>query len=166
LTSPPSTPGDLARAEKLYKQAFRLGNTTAAFNLAVTYQNLGRYRNAVGWFRRALAAGDPSAILELAKAELFGLGTRRNVAAAISKLRRVARGGAFTAPLERTEAMLIIADALRNGWLVRRDYPQALGWLRKAARLGSDAAKGLLAEEEPVKTRRTRGRRRMARVAR
>ena len=58
LTSPPCNPSDLARGEKLYKRAFRIGNTTAGINLAVTYQNLGRYRDAVRWFRRASAAGD------------------------------------------------------------------------------------------------------------
>ena len=147
LTSPPSTPSDLARGEKLYKRAFRLGNTTAALNLAATYQNLGRYRDAEQWFRRALAAGDPSALLELAKAELSGMGTRRNVPSAFERLRRLASGVAFTAPFERMEAMLIMADAFRNGWLVRRDYPQALRLLRKAVSLGSDAARGLLADE-------------------
>lgn len=147
LTSPPSTPSNLARGEKLYKRAFRLGNTTAALNLAVTYQNIGRYRDAVRWFRRALAAGDTSALLELAKAELSGMGTRRNVAAALDRLRRLASGVAFTAPFERTEAMLIMADAFRNGWLVRRDYPQAIRLLRKAASLGSEAARGLIADE-------------------
>lgn len=147
LTAPPCNSNDLARGEKLYKKAFRLGNTTAAINLAVTYQNLGRYRDAVRWFRRASAVGDSRALFELAKAELFGVGTRRNVAAAISKLDQVARGLAFAAPFERAEAMVIMADALRNGWLVRRDYHQAIRLLRKAASLGSDAAKGLLADE-------------------
>ncbi|MDQ3365030.1 MAG: tetratricopeptide repeat protein [Myxococcota bacterium] len=146
LTSPPSSSSNLAR-DTLYKRAFRLGNTTAALNLAATYQNLGRYRDAVRWFRRALAAGDPSALLELAKAELLGMGTRRNVPAAFERLRRLARGVAFTAPFERTEAMEIMADAFRNGWLVRRDYPQAIRLLRKAASLGSDAARGLLVDE-------------------
>lgn len=41
--------------------------------------------------------------------------------------------------------MVIMADTLRNGWPVRRDYPQAIRLLRKAASLGSDAAQGLLA---------------------
>ena len=34
--------------------------------------------------------------------------------------------------------------AARHGWLLRRDYPEARRWLRKAKRLGSEAAKGLL----------------------
>ncbi len=144
LTSPPSSARDLARGVKLYKRAVRLGNTTAALNLAATYQNLGRHQAAVRWFRRAWAAGDTSALLELAKAELLGVGTRRNVPAAFERLRLLARC-ASAAPFEREEAMLVMADALRNGWLVRRDYPQAIRLLRKAASLGSDAAQGLLA---------------------
>lgn len=75
------------------------------------------------------------------------MGTRRNVPAAFERLRRLARGVAFTAPFERAEAMEIMADAFWNGWLVRRDYPQAIRLLRKAASLGSDAARGMLVDE-------------------
>jgi TPR repeat protein len=131
---------------RLYRRAFGLGDTTAALNLAATYQNLGRYRDAVRWFRRALAAGDSSALLELARAELYGIGTRRDVPAAITKLRRVARDIASMSQLEREDAMTTMADALRNGWLVRRDYDEALRWFRRAAHVGSNAAKGMLAD--------------------
>lgn len=63
----------VAEAERLYRKAFRRGAVHAAINLACTYQNLGRYRDAVRWFRRALAAGDVSAAVEVARAELYGL---------------------------------------------------------------------------------------------
>ncbi len=114
----------LARAEKLYRRAFRLGNPTAADNLAATYQNLGRYRDAVRWHRRAAEAGSATAPLELARAELYGVGTRRNSRAAFVTLRRLVRQRLGWNNWLRIEAMQLMADSLMNGWLVRRDHAQ------------------------------------------
>jgi uncharacterized protein len=125
----------LAQAEKLYRRAFHLGAYTAADNLAATYQNLGRYRDAVRWFRRAAAAGSPTASLEIARAELYGTGTRRNERAAFAKLERLARQRLGWNNWLRIEAMQLMADALMNGWLVRRDYARGEAWLRRAAKL-------------------------------
>lgn len=131
---------------RLYRRAFQLGDTTAAYNLACTYQNLGDYRTAVTWFRRALAAGDLSAELPLAQAELSGSGTRRNPKAALGRLERIARarGTEWFSQFDREQAMIALAAALRDGWVLRRDYPASLRWLRRAAKLGSAEAKGLL----------------------
>src|SRR5262249_42755273 len=82
----------LRNAIGLYRKAFKLGNTTAGYNLACTYQNLESYRAAVLWYRRVLAAGDLSALVPLAQAELYGRGATRNVTAALTKLHRIARG--------------------------------------------------------------------------
>ncbi len=125
----------LARAEKLYRRAFRLGEDTAAENLAATYKNLGRYRDAVRWYRRAATAGSPTAPLELARAELYGTGTRRDARAAFVTLRRLARQRLGWNNWLRVEAMQLMADALMNGWLVRRDHAQGEAWLRRAAKL-------------------------------
>jgi len=40
--------------------------------------------------------------------------------------------------------MLILADVLISGWPVRRNYAEGVRWLHRAAKLGSNAAKGLL----------------------
>ncbi len=37
-----------------------------------------------------------------------------------------------------------MADALINGWPVRRNYDEGIGWLRRAAKLGSAVAKAML----------------------
>jgi TPR repeat protein len=136
----------VARAIVLYRAAFRLGEPTAAFNLACTYQNLGRYREAVAWYRRADAAGDISAGFELARAELYGLGTRRNVRGAFARLERLAARPTRYWPRnsDRIEAILVMADALITGWPVRRDYRKGRRWLARAAALGSDIAKAML----------------------
>jgi TPR repeat protein len=44
--------------------------------------------------------------------------------------------------------MLLVSHCLREGWLVIRDYSAALRWLRRAARVGSAAAAGLLRDLE------------------
>jgi TPR repeat protein len=136
--------GAFSEAENLYKLAFRLGDAMAAYNLACTYQNLGKFSEAVRWFNRCLKVGYLGALIPLAYAELYGVGTRRNAAAAFIKLRRVARGGKHFCQFDQEEAMLAMADALRNGWVVQRDFNAAIVWLRRAAKLGSVAAKGIL----------------------
>lgn len=148
LTRRPGRRGQLDRAARLYRQAFHLGDTTAGYNLACSYQNVGERRRAVRWFRKVLAAGDRSALMPLALAELYGTGTRRNVPAAMKKLEVVARGGSWFAPIEREEAMLLVARCLREGWLVIRDHSAALRWLRRARQVGSAAAAGLLRDLE------------------
>jgi TPR repeat protein len=140
----------LAQAEKLYRRAFRLGYETAAENLAATYQNLGRYREAVRWYRRAAAAGSPTAPLELARAELYGAGTRRNVRAAFVRLERLARQRLGWNNWLRVEAMHLMADALMNGWLVRRDYSRGEALLRQAAKLDPATTTRLVDLAEPA----------------
>ncbi len=123
-----------------------MGDGAGAYNLACTYQNLGDYRKAVAWFRRALDAGDLSALVPLAQAELYGCGTRRNSKAALAKLQRIAgwNNVSWISPFDREQAMIVLAASLRDGWLLRRDYPASLKWLRRAAKLGSAEAIGLL----------------------
>lgn len=146
LTKSPGSTAHLAEASRLYRQAFRLGYVTAGYNLACTYQNLGDHAAAVRWFRRTLDAGDRSALMPLAQAELHGAGMRKDVPAALKKLKLVAVRERWFTQFEREQAMLLIARCLLEGWLVKRDYGAALGWLRRAARVGSAEAKGLLSD--------------------
>lgn len=91
LTRRPGDRSRLPKAARPYRAAFRLGDATAAYNLACTYQNLGEHRAVVRWYRRTLAAGDLSALWPLAEAELYGLGTERDaVDALVTKLTRLA----------------------------------------------------------------------------
>ncbi len=135
LTPIGHSPRALAQAENLYRRAFRLGDNTAAENLAATYQNLGRYRDAVRWYRRAESAGSATAPLEIARAELYGTGARRDARAAFARLERLARQRLGWNNWLRREAMDLMADALMNGWLVRRDHARGDAWRRRAAQL-------------------------------
>lgn len=135
-----------AAARTLYRSAYARGDITAAYNLAATFQNMGNFKQAVTWFRRALRGGDISALLPLARAELFGLGTRRNIHAAVTKLRRLADSELELHPPYwlQCEAMIVLADAYISGWPLPRDYKRGVQWLERAAELNSAPAKALL----------------------
>ncbi len=134
----------LHRGIALYRKAFRYGYTAGGYNLAVTYQNRGQLRAAVAWFRRVVEAGDLSALLPLALAEFHGCGTVRRPAAAISKLRRIARGGRWFTQFDQEQAMVTLARLLLDGWVIGRDHRAAVRWLERATSLGSAEARGLL----------------------
>jgi TPR repeat protein len=133
---------ELAEVIGWYRKAINLGGD--CYNLAVTYQNLGWHKKAVHWFRKCAATGNMSAVLALAQAELYGVGLRRNVPAALAKLRTVASAKEEVSQFQQEEAMRTIAQVLYDGWLVRRDYNGVLMWLRRAAKAGSAASQGLL----------------------
>ena len=116
------------------------------FNLAVTLLRHRQHEAAVRIFR-SLAKSSSFAVeasLELAKAQLFGLGTKRDVGGAIKKLRFVARSTRPVTQFSRETAMVMLADLHLHGWAVRRDYRAAVRWLRRAEAIGSASAQGLL----------------------
>lgn len=133
-----------------YLKAYRRGNVLGASCLAAVYRDLGMHAKAVAWFRRGAKAGDDDDLLELACAQLYGLGTRRNVAAAMRNLRRVARPSAYATQFSQETAMIMMARVLEEGWLARRNHKRACVWLRRAEKLGSRAAGGFLEDlDEP-----------------
>ena len=133
LSAPGHRPRELALAVRMYRRAFRRGDMTAADNLAATYMDVGRYREAVAWWRRAEAAGSSTASIEVARAELYGVGTRRNPRAAFERLEKLATERLGWNNWLRIEAMTVMADALFDGWLVPYDGKRAKAW-RRAAR--------------------------------
>ncbi|MEO8844987.1 MAG: hypothetical protein ABI591_15335 [Kofleriaceae bacterium] len=133
-------------ATALYRRAFSKGYITAAFNLACAYQNRGRYKASVGWFRKAADAGDESALLSLARAELYGVGVRRNPMSSFKKLKKLARSKAKYWPPNwmQSDALMIMASALIEGWFVKRDYRAGIALMRRAATLGNVSARAQL----------------------
>ena len=75
-------PLDKARAKDCWRKAWRLGDVGAAHNIALICRELGDRRGSVRWFRKAAAAGDADALIELAKLCISGEGMRRSMAAA------------------------------------------------------------------------------------
>jgi TPR repeat protein len=140
---------DYLRGVAMYHQAIRKGYATAMHNLALSYLNAGAHTKAVRWYRRAATARidpDESALLEVARAELHGVGTRRNPRAAIRKLEKIARSKTWYHPpfALQIEAMIVLGEAYTYGWVVPRDYELGRRWLKRAASAGSKIAEALL----------------------
>lgn len=58
---------NLELAAKWYREAFRGGNVSGAFNLAIDKRDSGDRKAAIVWFRRAAARNHGGAMIELAK---------------------------------------------------------------------------------------------------
>jgi len=123
---PPKSRSRLTEAFRWYHRAIAREHVMAMSNLAVTYQNLGNHRQAVQWFRRAAQAGDESVLFDLAQAEMYGLGARRNVRSALEKLRRVGNEkNTGVSVFEAESAMILIGSLLMGGGWCSGIIPQA-----------------------------------------
>jgi TPR repeat protein len=71
-----------------YKRAYRRGVPGAASNIGMTWQNEGKPKRALSWFRRAVKMGDDEANLEIAK---YYIENQNNPRKAIPHLERVGR---------------------------------------------------------------------------
>jgi uncharacterized protein len=80
---------DQTRAIYWYKQAYKQGNSTAPFNLAMDYRKQGDVDEAYRWFELSVEAGNNEAHLALAK---IWLHDRENKAKAIKHLKAVFQG--------------------------------------------------------------------------
>lgn len=128
------------------QRAAALGDELAQFNLAMSSLNAGRPSESVRRFR-ARASRDNDALFEVAKAELWGRGTKQNVRAAMRKLEWLAKNGDDMDELTRGDVMVLLARTLSEGWLVPRDFGTAVRWLKRAVRETRCAeARGRLAE--------------------
>jgi uncharacterized protein len=134
---------DLREALRWETRGARAGDAVAAENAGISCKQLGNHRAAVRWFRRAIAMGNESGLLELAKAQLWAQGTRRNVAQALVNLQQVTTSK-WVSEWEREEARLLLAYVHLDGWLVPRSYRDAVRWFREAKRHGSVVARDLL----------------------
>jgi TPR repeat protein len=68
---------DPTKALFWYRKAALNGDVLGCHNLAITYRDVGKVRQAKLWFEKAVAKDDGDAALELAK--LFLRGTKRNL---------------------------------------------------------------------------------------
>lgn len=132
-------------AMRLERRAVAMGSSTAAYNLGVSHKMVRNYRAAARWFAIAARMGDPSALLELAKAQLLGVGCRRDVAGGLRKLAVVARTRELSLA-DREEACILLARTYLDGWLVRRSLNIAARWLEFGHQIGGDLAAAYLAD--------------------
>lgn len=62
-----ATEQDFEKAAKWYTSAYRNGGSSGANNLAIDLRNQGKTKEAILWFKRAVALNDGDAAVELAK---------------------------------------------------------------------------------------------------
>lgn len=83
---------DTQQALLWLRRACRGGNTgCAVVNLAITWREIGNFRHAVAWFRKAAASGDGEALIQLGVHLYWGKGVRANPAAAVRCFRRATK---------------------------------------------------------------------------
>ena len=141
-----AAPDHHREANRRLKRELRPGSECASSNIAATYRQLGNFRRAFLWWQRTTAA-DGEAWLEVGYCLQYGIGTRRDRAAAIRAYRRTLRSPPVTA-YGREEAQYHLTVALldRDGTRARRqaanlltlanvddDYPAAADLLEQLA---------------------------------
>lgn len=131
------------------RRAFRGGNSCAGPNLAVTYRENGNFKAAVRWFRRAVAAGDGDALVELGIHYYWGKGVRANQRAAVkcfraaTKAKNISEGG-------RDDAFFFLGIAHLEGRGVRKSIHNAKKYLQRANIDGDhSAAERMLEKLQP-----------------
>ncbi len=80
---------DLPGAIYWLKLAIAQGDSTAAFNLATIYRDMGKPKLAFRWYQKSGAMGDNDANLQIGLCQLFGFGARQDFASALSSFERV-----------------------------------------------------------------------------
>jgi len=75
----------------------RRGSSIGSNNIAATYRQLGNFRRAFHWWKRAAESGDDDDWLEVGYCLQYGIGTRRDRAAAITCYRTVVKSDWVTA---------------------------------------------------------------------
>ncbi len=113
-------PRDPARAAQLYEQAAKSGDPKAELALAKMYEVTGRADQAMAWYRKAAARGNPEAMY------LLATGGGKDAAAWMEK---AAKAG-------HPQAMSAYGKAFMLGDGVKKDPAQAVAWYRKAAEAG------------------------------
>jgi len=116
---------DVREAIRWMKTAFlNLGSSGDANNIAITYRQAGNLRQAVRWFRIAVAAGDDDDLVQLGIHFYWGKGVRRDHAAAVSFFRRASKAKRIGED-ERNDAFFYLGNAYLEGNGVKRSLPMA-----------------------------------------
>lgn len=121
--------GDVVNAFALYRKAAEAGYAPAQNRLAYLLDESEENEEAVKWYQRSAAQGDPEGEAGLARMYATGDGIEPNESEAL-------RLYTLSAGKDYTPAIRIVATAYEKGELgVRADYEVAREWLEKGARL-------------------------------
>lgn len=119
-----------AEALRWFKRAFRQAYPIAS-NIASVYKDRGNHRRAMFWYRRAAAAGDGDALVELGRGYYRGLGVRQDPNQAVRCFKR-AIASEFISQTGREDAMFHLGLAFHEGWGVKQSNLRAVEWLSQA----------------------------------
>lgn len=134
------------------EKAAKGGDVTAMYQLAMSYYDLGQYKDAAKYFKKAGEKGLASAKTEYGKLLINGDGVKRNTGAGLKWIKEAALEG-------EPEAMMCMSDFYRNGlagykWFlgsesripesykvfVEKDLSISQQWLDKAIEAGNPRA--------------------------
>jgi len=83
---------DKEKALYWYHQAYRLGDPSAATNIATVQRELRRFGKMLWWFKKAIAMGDHDVLLDLGACYEKGIGLAKNLRQAKNCYRRLLAG--------------------------------------------------------------------------
>lgn len=94
----------------LYQRAWRIARSVvAATNIAILYRERGNYRAMFTWYQRAAGEGDGSALFDMAKCYLDGIGVRANPQAGLRCLASAIRS-IYITEAEREQAVALMSN--------------------------------------------------------
>ncbi len=139
-------------ALRWWKRAYRHGSWAAAFNLGMLSRDAKQWTKALKWFERAVKAGDPDGLIEIAKIHLRYGGDRADGLRYLDLA--IAAKNELTEPARlATENLLKEQQALSSDDLLymeaelldqRQRYTDALPLLLKGAKAGDESCQILL----------------------
>jgi len=95
-------PVDFPTAIRWYKKAIAQGEASAAYNLGITYRDMGKPALAYRWYARAAEMGEKDAYLQMGLCSLFGFGAKQDFKEARTCFARVAKGTPYKDVTQRT----------------------------------------------------------------
>lgn len=131
--------GDLTEAIRHFRVAADAGNAPAQARLADILDKAELDEEAVVWFRKAAAQGDPAGLYGLGQMHAAGEGVPKSPEVALRHWTEAAQRG-------HVLALLALARTYEAGWAgVPADPAKSLGYWQKAADSGDSAAAQRLA---------------------
>lgn len=131
--------GDLTEAIRHFRVAADAGNAPAQARLADILDKAELDEEAVAWFRKAAAQGDPAGLYGLGQMHAAGEGVPKSPQLALRHWQDAAQRG-------HVLALLALARTYESGWAdVAADPAKSLGYWQKAAEIGDGAAAQRLA---------------------
>jgi TPR repeat protein len=118
-------------AVRWFKKAYHSGEGYAAIDIAITYREDGRMRDAVAWLKKGANKKDSSAILQLGIHNYWGIGARSNYVEAIRGFRKAIRNK-YISGAERDDAFFYLAVAYFEGKGVKPSLAMTLKYLERA----------------------------------